>query len=52
LLISWDDPVKFPSQAVFHLIYAGVFWFVLPSSLVICNDIMAYYCGQACGQSG
>ncbi len=33
-------------QAVFHLIYAGLFWFVLPSSLVICNDIMAYYCGQ------
>eukprot|EP00435_Cladocopium_sp_Y103_P009768 s2772_g2.t1 len=38
------------SGAVFHLIYAGLFWFVLPSSLVICNDIMAYYCGQVFGK--
>ncbi|CAE7814434.1 cdsA [Symbiodinium sp. CCMP2592] len=42
--------VVFQTQAVFHLIYAGLFWFVLPSSLVICNDIMAYYCGQLFGK--
>lgn len=42
--------VVFQTQAVFHLIYAGLFWFVLPSSLVICNDIMAYYCGQVFGK--
>ncbi|CAK9012329.1 unnamed protein product [Durusdinium trenchii] len=42
--------VVFQTQAVFHLIYAGLFWFVLPSSLVICNDIMAYYCGQIFGK--
>mmetsp|Transcript_19300 Transcript_19300/g.30816 ORF Transcript_19300/g.30816 Transcript_19300/m.30816 type:complete len:467 (-) Transcript_19300:53-1453(-) len=42
--------VVFQTQAVFHLVYAGLFWFVLPASLVICNDIMAYYCGQAFGK--
>lgn len=26
-------------------IMAGLFWFLLPCSLVICNDIMAYMCG-------
>mmetsp|Transcript_65113 Transcript_65113/g.146873 ORF Transcript_65113/g.146873 Transcript_65113/m.146873 type:complete len:460 (-) Transcript_65113:85-1464(-) len=42
--------VVFQTQAVFQIIYAGLFWFVLPSSLVICNDIMAYYCGQLFGK--
>lgn len=42
--------VVFQTQAVFHLVYSGLFWFVLPSSLVICNDIMAYYCGQLFGR--
>lgn len=42
--------VVFQTQAVFEIIYAGLFWFVLPSSLVICNDIMAYYCGQLLGK--
>jgi phosphatidate cytidylyltransferase len=42
--------VVFQTQAVFQIVYAGLFWFVLPSSLVICNDIMAYYCGQLLGK--
>lgn len=42
--------VVFQTQAVFQIVYAGLFWFVLPSSLVICNDIMAYYCGQLLGR--
>jgi len=42
--------VVFQTQAVFQIVYAGLFWFVLPSSLVICNDIMAYYCGQFLGR--
>jgi len=42
--------VVFQTQAVFQLIYVGLFWFVLPSCLVICNDIMAYYCGQFLGK--
>merc|ERR1719188_2617825 len=35
--------VIFQTQSVFQIIYVGLFWFVLPSALVICNDIMAYY---------
>lgn len=42
--------VVLQTQAVFQIVYAGLFWFVLPSSLVICNDIMAYYCGQFFGR--
>eukprot|EP00929_Paragymnodinium_shiwhaense_P015163 TRINITY_DN123202_c0_g1_i1.p1 TRINITY_DN123202_c0_g1~~TRINITY_DN123202_c0_g1_i1.p1 ORF type:complete len:499 (-),score=111.98 TRINITY_DN123202_c0_g1_i1:374-1792(-) len=42
--------VVFQTQAVFQIVYAGLFWFVLPSSLVICNDIMAYFCGQFFGK--
>lgn len=42
--------VVFQTQVVFQIIYAGLFWFVLPSSLVICNDIMAYYCGVVFGK--
>jgi len=42
--------VVFQTQAVFQIVYAGLFWFVLPTSLVICNDIMAYYCGQLLGK--
>eukprot|EP00415_Alexandrium_ostenfeldii_P004082 UN4082 len=37
-------------SAMFQIIYAGLFWFVLPTCLVICNDIMAYYCGQLLGK--
>jgi len=42
--------VVFQTQAIFQIVYAGLFWFVLPTSLVICNDIMAYFCGQLCGK--
>jgi len=28
----------------------GLFWFLFPVSLVICNDSMAYFCGMACGR--
>lgn len=42
--------VVFQTQAAFQIIYAGLFWFVIPASLVICNDIMAYYCGQIFGR--
>jgi len=31
-------------------IFVGLIWFVLPVSLIICNDIMAYMCGMAFGQ--
>mmetsp|Transcript_46976 Transcript_46976/g.106532 ORF Transcript_46976/g.106532 Transcript_46976/m.106532 type:complete len:286 (-) Transcript_46976:14-871(-) len=42
--------VVFQTQAVFQIVYAGLFWFVLPTALVICNDSMAYYCGQFFGK--
>lgn len=32
------------------MIYAGLFWFVIPCWLVICNDICAYFCGQLFGR--
>jgi len=28
----------------------GLFWFLFPVSLVICNDSMAYFCGMAVGK--
>merc|ERR1719440_244345 len=28
----------------------GLFWFLFPVSLVICNDSMAYFCGMAFGK--
>lgn len=42
--------VVFQMRAVFQSIYSGLFWFVLPCSLVICNDIMAYFCGVPFGR--
>lgn len=42
--------VLFQMRAVFHMIYAGLFWFVLPTWLVISNDIAAYFCGQIFGK--
>jgi len=41
--------VVFQMRAAFQMIYAGLFWFVLPCSLVICNDIMAYFNGVTLG---
>lgn len=42
--------VLFQMRAVFHMIYSGLFWFVLPTWLVISNDISAYFCGQIFGK--
>lgn len=35
---------------VFHNIFNGLIWFVLPCCLVFCNDIMAYVSGMTCGR--
>mmetsp|Transcript_5614 Transcript_5614/g.16057 ORF Transcript_5614/g.16057 Transcript_5614/m.16057 type:complete len:453 (-) Transcript_5614:369-1727(-) len=37
-------------RCAFKMVYTGLFWFVLPASLVICNDIAAYFCGQFFGK--
>ena len=31
-------------------VLAGLFWFLFPVSLVICNDSMAYFCGMGFGR--
>jgi phosphatidate cytidylyltransferase len=35
---------------VAHNIFAGLFWFFFPCSLVICNDVFAYVCGMLMGR--
>jgi len=33
------------SHVIILNIFKGLIWFLLPCSLIICNDIMAYFCG-------
>jgi len=33
------------SHFIIQNIFKGLIWFILPCSLIICNDIMAYFCG-------
>ena len=35
---------------VLNNIFEGLFWFVFPCALVICNDISAYFCGFLAGR--
>lgn len=39
------------AQFVFHNVFEGLFWLVLPVALVIFNDIMAYFCGFFFGRT-
>ncbi|KAL2916021.1 phosphatidate cytidylyltransferase [Polyrhizophydium stewartii] len=39
------------SHFIINNIFEGLIWFVLPVSLVICNDIMAYICGFFWGRT-
>jgi phosphatidate cytidylyltransferase len=38
------------SNFIIQNIWKGLIWFLLPCSLIICNDIMAYMCGLALGR--
>ncbi|CAM9305908.1 unnamed protein product [Chrysoparadoxa australica] len=38
--------LKFVAQNIF----SGLFWFFFPSSLVVCNDVFAYFCGMSLGR--
>eukprot|EP00127_Corallochytrium_limacisporum_P000702 Clim_evm21s23 gene=Clim_evmTU21s23 len=40
-------------QATFvvYNIFAGLFWFITPAFLVICNDVTAYFCGFFFGRT-
>ncbi|MFN3504094.1 MAG: phosphatidate cytidylyltransferase, partial [Allorhizobium sp.] len=42
--------VVFQTRAITHNIFEGLFWFLLPTSLVVCNDSFAYFTGQAFGK--
>ena len=39
------------SHFIINNIFEGMIWFVLPVSLVICNDIFAYICGFFFGKT-
>lgn len=38
------------SHVIIQNIFTGLIWLILPSSLIICNDVMAYFCGIAFGK--
>ena len=39
------------SHFIINNIFDGLIWFILPSSLVICNDIFAYFAGFFFGRT-
>jgi phosphatidate cytidylyltransferase len=39
------------SSFILSNVFNGLVWFILPASLVICNDIMAYICGRLFGKN-
>jgi phosphatidate cytidylyltransferase len=39
------------SSFIMSNVFNGLVWFLLPASLVICNDIMAYICGRLVGKN-
>ncbi|KAG5518385.1 hypothetical protein PMAC_003182 [Pneumocystis sp. 'macacae'] len=39
------------SHFIINNIFEGIFWFLLPASLVICNDIFSYLCGKLFGRT-
>jgi len=38
------------SHFIIQNVFKGIIWFLLPCSLIICNDIMAYFCGFSFGR--
>lgn len=42
--------VVFQMKGTLINICNGLFWFIFPVSLVVCNDIMAYFCGISMGK--
>ena len=45
-LIWTSSPVRH-SHFIVNNILEGMIWFFVPASLVICNDIFAYVCGES-----
>jgi phosphatidate cytidylyltransferase len=42
--------IVFQMKYVLTNIFNGLFWFVLPVSLVVCNDCFAFFCGKIAGK--
>ncbi|KAF1327981.1 Phosphatidate cytidylyltransferase, partial [Globisporangium splendens] len=42
--------IVFQMKYVLNNIFNGLFWFVLPVSLVVCNDCFAFFCGKLFGR--
>ncbi|TMW56920.1 hypothetical protein Poli38472_002845 [Pythium oligandrum] len=42
--------IVFQMKYVLTNIFNGLFWFVLPVSLVVCNDCFAFFCGKIAGR--
>ncbi|KAJ0407350.1 hypothetical protein P43SY_004778 [Pythium insidiosum] len=42
--------IVFQMKYVLNNIFNGLFWFVLPASLVVCNDCFAFFCGKLAGR--
>ena len=53
-LLTWTAlvivMVVFQLKVAIYNVFQGLFWFVFPVMLVICNDTMAYFCGVAFGK--
>ncbi|ANB13186.1 phosphatidate cytidylyltransferase [Sugiyamaella lignohabitans] len=43
--------VVIQAHFIVNNIFAGLFWFMVPAALVICNDIFAYLCGITFGRT-
>jgi phosphatidate cytidylyltransferase len=41
----------YQTKCFYNLLFQGKFWIILPSSLVIVNDSIAYFCGKAFGRT-
>lgn len=39
------------SYLISQNIFQGMIWFIVPVSMIICNDIMAYVCGFFLGKT-
>ena len=41
----------YQTKCFYNLLFQGKFWIILPCSLVIMNDTIAYFCGKAFGRT-
>ena len=55
LQFSWTHITLFmfgcPAYLIIQNTFESIFWFLVPVSMVVCNDIMAYLFGRPCSAS-